>query len=117
MELVGSGSRGERFWQQAAGLSDVASSAFDQSLSLDPENESITELVHVSHRIICDNADHCNEERTIRGLRYKCLSCKDSDLCYECFHKSVNPHHGHDFLQIPSEAWLMENRFGQSRTV
>ena len=31
------------------------------------------------------NCDSCQNDTDIRGLRFKCESCRDYDLCYNCF--------------------------------
>lgn len=45
----------------------------------------------------------CNEcDKTIYGIRKKCLSCLDFDLCGRCFAKSSDIHPGHSFSGIDS---------------
>ena len=53
---------------------------------------STTNLVHTN--VICDGCGI----NPIRQIRYKCVTCKDFDLCNNCFAKGI--HNYHDFLAI-----------------
>ncbi|KAM0449287.1 hypothetical protein ACHAO4_007634 [Trichoderma viride] len=50
------------------------------------------------HRAICDECD-----KTIYGIRHKCLVCPDFDLCSKCFSNSGGNHLDHSFTTISSE--------------
>jgi len=52
----------------------------------------------VFHGAICDN---CNTR--IQGIRYKCQTCEDYDLCEKCEKLSV--HKEHTFTQITRPCW------------
>jgi len=47
----------------------------------------------VVHNAICDGCDS-----QIRGIRYKCTTCPDYDLCQNCLHKGI--HSEHDKVEI-----------------
>ena len=87
-----------------AGMTNEAIISFDIALKLHPRNARITHILDVVHENACDNCT----EGSIRGYRYKCLSCEDYDLCQKCFHMSPNPHPNHGFLTLPSDQWIAQ---------
>lgn len=50
---------------------------------------------NVRHHALCDGCD-----KTIYGIRHKCLNCPDWDYCSECVKKSAATHKGHRFTAI-----------------
>ena len=86
-------------------LSD-ASSSYDKCIDTNPLNSNLAGLDDVFLRsgIICDGC-----KQLLRGLRYRCSTCRDFDLCTTCY-KSDPPKHPvnseHQFLQIPSVEWI-----------
>ncbi|KAI9710687.1 MAG: hypothetical protein M1820_002520 [Bogoriella megaspora] len=47
------------------------------------------------HAATCDSCD-----KTIFGVRHKCLNCPDYDLCSECFKGAQHFHNGHRFAPL-----------------
>jgi hypothetical protein len=58
-----------------------------------PENHRWSSDTVLHHDVICDN---CHMQ-PIKGVRYKCESCEDFDLCQEC---RTTTRHNHRFVQI-----------------
>ena len=58
-----------------------------------PENHRWSSDTVLHHDVICDN---CHMQ-PIKGVRYKCESCEDFDLCQEC---RATTRHNHRFVQI-----------------
>ncbi|KAM0724207.1 hypothetical protein Q7P37_000089 [Cladosporium fusiforme] len=52
---------------------------------------------HVRHNAICDGCD-----KTIYGIRHKCLNCPDWDYCSECVKQAPHKHARHRFTAIYS---------------
>jgi hypothetical protein len=67
------------------------------------------------NRITCDG---CNKG-PIQGLRFKCKSCRDFDLCAECFIDKGSCHGGdratHEFEILPSSALCRGKGKGKSK--
>lgn len=61
------------------------------------------------HAGVC--CDSCNE--TIRGYRYKCLTCEDFDLCAACEAKNGHPEHAMVRISSPELAWQRYVRMGR----
>lgn len=61
--------------------------------------ESKSECEKVTHFAICDN---CN--KTIVGIRYKCIQCPDFDFCEEC----EGPNTGHDETHVFAKIYRRE---------
>ena len=85
-------------------LQKQASMLYDKSLELDPMNSQLTQIHDIHHYNCCDN---CNQSH-IRGIRHRCVTCDDYDLCEQCFNLTPNPHAEHQFLMIPSKAWVIK---------
>lgn len=64
------------------------------------------------HRAICDECD-----KTIYGIRHKCLVCPDFDLCSKCFSNSGGNHLDHLFTTISSELRGFKDNAGNQGTV
>lgn len=61
----------------------------------------------VIHNATCDSCD-----KAIIGTRYKCLNCKDFDLCQKCEKNSLNIHNkNHTFLEILYPINNMNSKF------
>lgn len=56
------------------------------------------------HNARCDECD-----KIIYGVRNKCLSCSDFDLCSRCFRISGNIHPGHTFTCIQSSSLMLKD--------
>jgi len=74
---------------------------FDVALSLFPSNVGVVDVNRLIHTNFCD---HC--DKTIVGLRYKCNTCRDYDLCSGCFGMEPRLHQMHEFQIIPSSGWM-----------
>merc|ERR1712137_718388 len=74
------------------------------SRSLEEEEEE--EPAKVVHHAICDN---CN--RTIVGIRFKCVQCPDFDFCEAC----EGPDSGHDESHIFAKIYRPDQRIPQQR--
>ena len=80
--------------------------AFFMRLELpDPSHipiDDVTEHTTLIHEAICD---HCQDQRNIVGMRYKCLTCEDLDLCSSCMkrYKDSGPSvcKNHTFFEVP----------------
>lgn len=64
--------------------------------SAPPPQTNAPDWSKVVHLAICDN---CGKS-PIRGLRWRCLSCPDHDLCSDC--KTQGHDEGHAYKQLPS---------------
>lgn len=75
---------------------------YESSLRLNPANLSATRRDDVHHGgTICN---HCKQ--TLIGIRIRCTTCYDFDLCRECFPKAdrrCDLNHG--FLEFPTAEW------------
>jgi hypothetical protein len=56
------------------------------------------------HSVTCD---HC-KKTNFSGIRYKCLICKDFDLCEQCEGNNVQHERLHVFIKIKSEELFKE---------
>lgn len=76
---------------------------FDACIILDPSNKTITHISEIVHSgSWCDD---CGIQ-PIHGVRFKCLTCTDFDLCQACFEKPIQFGHQdfhHEFLEYPSQ--------------
>jgi hypothetical protein len=94
----------------AGGRHDDSCEQYETVMELNPENERRTPAMYVQNYICDDCRRGGGEDGGISGHRYKCTSCRDYDLCNECFPPTSTSHPpGHRFLQIPSNRWLREN--------
>lgn len=57
------------------------------------------------HLATCDCCD-----RTIIGVRWKCLDCPDWDACNACALKIGEVHPGHDFVKMHNATDYVESR-------
>lgn len=57
------------------------------------------------HLATCDSCD-----RTIIGVRWKCLDCPDWDACHACAAVLPQIHPGHDFVKLRNATDLVESR-------
>lgn len=67
----------------------------------DREVSSCTAKV-VHENVICDGCD-----AEIHGFRYKCLQCRDYDLCMKCETKHLHPQHS--MIRIPDSNLFVSN--------
>jgi hypothetical protein len=94
----------------AARRLDDSCEQYETVMELDPVNERRTPAMYVQNYICDDCRRGGGEDGGISGHRYKCTSCRDYDLCNECFPPTSTSHPpGHKFLQIPSNRWLRAN--------
>lgn len=72
------------------------------------ESESTHRAAKVRHQdVICDGCDG-----EISGYRYKCLQCRDYDLCMKCEANFV--HHEHTMIRIPdTEEFYLGSRIAR----
>lgn len=71
-------------------------------------NESADLNLHPN--VVCDSCDG-----SVLGFRYKCLQCRDYDLCFNCESKGF--HSEHFMLRMPTpavlDAWVSDERRGK----
>lgn len=80
--------------QQASRPSSPRSPSPLPSPSSEEEEESDPEI-HIG--FACDNCDAC----PIKGVRFKCATCKDVNLCKRCWKQRLTIHHSkHKFLAM-----------------
>jgi hypothetical protein len=58
-----------------------------------------TSLPHMKPAVIVHKGTYCNmcNQQDIKGIRYKCYTCVDYDLCESCESKNIHPH---NFVKI-----------------
>merc|ERR1712137_756913 len=78
----------------------------DYSVEGSIEEEEEEEPAKVVHHAICDN---CN--RTIVGIRFKCVQCPDFDFCEAC----EGPDSGHDESHIFAKIYRPDQRIPQQK--
>ncbi|KAI0066569.1 hypothetical protein BV25DRAFT_1849133 [Artomyces pyxidatus] len=83
-----------------------AEAAKCEDIKVDEESgkDNVTAEKVVHENIICDSC-----EKTIEGVRHKCLDCPDYDLCSTCLQKPPSVHPGtHAFFAIeePGGTWI-----------
>ena len=66
----------------------------DQIVKLKAEQEEGNDYVHTG--VSCDNCS----KKPIIGIRYKCLTCADYDLCQICKQNAHVVHPGHKFMMM-----------------
>lgn len=60
--------------------------------------------------VYCDACD-----ATIRGVRYKCITCPDFDLCANCEGHPLRPHKHHLFLKLDRPITVTKQMLAQSK--
>ena len=66
----------------------------DKIVKLKAEEEEGNDYVHTG--VSCDNCS----KKPIVGIRYKCLTCADYDLCQTCKRNANRVHPGHNFMMM-----------------
>lgn len=61
-------------------------------LLLAGEHEDTTTVNTVHHGVLCDGAACSEKDDCIKGIRYKCTICHDTDFCEECLASPSNSH-------------------------
>jgi next-to-BRCA1 protein 1 len=68
----------------------------DESVSLKPEDQALlAKGRNTNHAALCDSCD-----KSILGIRYKCIDCPDWDYCNDCIGASRQTHPGHRFVSV-----------------
>jgi Zinc finger, ZZ type len=84
----------------------IATLAYENSLELDPRNsdvKAVEDIVHIA--VMCDG---CSEQ--MKGIRFKCYTCDDYDLCGTCYQRRSELHFLHQkFLQMPRSDWRIHD--------
>jgi Zinc finger, ZZ type len=82
---------------------------FEIEMELNPINANYTPGSYVQ-QYICDSCGIGRGEDGVSGLRFKCVDCRNYDMCDQCFPPNDADHiEGHKFVQIPSDDWLRAN--------
>ncbi len=59
----------------------------------------------IRHNALCDGCGKC-----ICNIRYKCMQCRDYDLCSQCKSRGIHNETGHSYLKIGDDRWCDECR-------
>lgn len=74
--------------------------AEEKKLNTEPKNEEPkTTQETVFHGVVCDSCS----KKPIVGVRFKCLSCENFDLCPTCEEKGVHAHHIFAKIRSPQQ--------------
>ena len=83
---------------------DAAVNAFENGIRLNPDNQGVTSEKLLNQPCVCDDC----ESNEFKGIRYRCKSCFDFDLCTDCIASRGSPvghNFEHEYLQIPRTDW------------
>ncbi|XP_059148196.1 E3 ubiquitin-protein ligase MIB1-like [Physella acuta] len=74
----------------------------------------VLDTIGIVHPYIA--CDGCNESRCISGVRWKCRTCEDHDLCTSCYMKdSHDQSHAFKRMCVPDTEWVNVTSRSESR--
>lgn len=79
---------------QAKGMAHRSSGQLRKVTSMQPKEQK---PVHIG--ITCDGCD----KDPIKGIRFKCKTCLDFDLCEKCLLKGIHKQHDFQLIRTPSD--------------